>query len=338
MKLKRQPLLADSYLATAQPSHLDAPHFVETTCDHIRQAHRFVLDNDATRYIGEMIRTMPRIIADAQDFAIPPFKTTWIEFDSKVLYEEVTGEVSGPDSDSRVGYLIAGHIARVVAHKAGKFDPLAIPFQYRLFSPWTLEEELQFCEKAHMSRISLDAMYWGATAGKLMQQSDKEGLRALRSNHSIELCCSQPYEEHIIDLLAYSLAGDLRNIIAILLFLNRTSSDIYMKEVGHGQTVIGKRVAPLLKHSVIHIKLNPIPRLRKLCAGSGVFRRLHDVRGHFCHNKEARYSGCGHEWEETKPLHWECKLKCGGVRWWRSEHKRGHEEKGTVTSEYRVTE
>ena len=33
---------------------------------------------------------------------------------------------------------------------------------------------------------------------------------------------------------------------------------------------------------------------------------------------------------------WFC--ECGGLRWWRKQHMRGHEEKGLVTSEYKVTE
>jgi hypothetical protein len=338
--VKRQPLLADFYLATAKKTRIDAPHFVQTTCDHIRQAHRFVLDDDAVRYIGELIRTMPRIIADAQDFAIPPFKQTWIEFNARLLYEVVTGEPSASNSDERVGYLIAGPVARVVAGNPSEANenPVCIQFEYRLFQPWTPQEELDFCHKAHISRLGLDQMFWGAAANQLIEEHDKEGLRALRRNHSIKLQCTKEYEEELVTAMAGSLAGDLRNIIAILLFLNRASKDIYTTEVGRAQTMIGRRAAPLLKHSVIKIKLNPIPRLRKLIAGVGVFRRLHDVRGHFCHNKEARFSGCLHEWEETKPLHWECKLKCGGVRWWRTEHKRGHEEKGIVTSHYQVTE
>jgi hypothetical protein len=338
-KVKRKPTLADMFLATSVRREIEEPHFHETTCDHLRQAHRFVFDDQATEYVGEMIRTMPRIIADAQDFAIPPFEKTWIEFDSRVLFKAVTCKEPDVISDFRLGYLITGPLVRVIVNSNDeKMIPEVLPLQYKLFQPFSFQQELEFCQKTRISRIALDAMYWGSAADVFLNEQDKEGLRSLRENHSIELCCLPQIQDRIMDELAYGQAGDLRNIIAFLLFLNRTRGDIYLKEVGHAQALVRHQVRPLLKHSVIHLKLNPIPRLRKLIAGPGVWRRLHDVRGHFCHNKEAKFSGCMHEWEETKPLHWECKLKCGGVRWWRHEHQRGHADKGTVTSHYKVTE
>lgn len=339
VKLKRKPTLADSFLALSRKHELYAPHFYETTVDNLRQAHRFVIDDDAIRYIGYMIREMPRIIADAQDFAIPPFQKTWIEFNPKVLFETVTGIEPDPDGDTNLGYLITGPVVRVIAGVVdSQYPPECLPLQYKMFQPWSLEEELKFSAMTRISRLNLDAMFWGSTAGMFLNERDKVGLRALRANHSMELCCQPRFQEHMLDKLAVGQAGDLRNVISILLFLNRMNNDVTMREVGMAQTVIRARSAPLLKHTVITIKLNPLPKLRKLCAGEGVWRRLHDVRGHYCHNKEARFSGCMHEWEEISPLHWSCALKCGGLRWWRNEHKRGHEEKGIVTSEYRVTE
>jgi hypothetical protein len=339
MKLKRKPTLADMFLATSKKHELFLPHFHETTVDNLRQAHRFVIDDEAIRYIGEMIRDMPRIIADAQDFAIPPFQKTWIEFNARLLFRTITGIEPDPNGDENLGYLIVGPVVRVIAGMDdGTHSPEVLPLQYKMFQPWSLDEELKFSATTRISRLNLDAMFWGSTAGMFLNERDKVGLRALRENHSMELCCKDHYKEHIMDQLAVGQAGDLRNVIAILLFLNRMNNDIYERHVPLAQTVIRARTAPLLKHTVITIKLNPIPKLRKLCAGEGVWRRLHDVRGHYCHNKEARYSGCMHEWEETRPLHWECTLKCGGMRWWRHEHKRGHEEKGIVTSEYKVTE
>lgn len=338
-KLKRKPILADEFLAKSVKHDMFVPHFYETTCDNLRQAHRFVIDNEAIRYIGEMIRTMPRIIADAQDFAIPPFEKTWIEFDAHELFRTVTQLEPDAHGDKRLGYLIVGPLVRVIASMDEDIHPPdVLPLQYKLFQPWSLDEELKFSATTRISRLNLDAMFWGSSAGTFLNEHDKEGMRALRSNHSMELCCKPKYTEHLMDNLAVGQAGDLRNVVAMLLFLNRLNRDVVEREVGHSQGMFHNKVGPFLKHRVITIKLNPIPKLRKLIAGDGVWRRMHDVRGHFCHNKEARYSGCSHEWEETAPLHWECTMKCGGVRWWRHEHKRGHEEKGIVTSEYRVSE
>ena len=63
-------------------------------------------------------------------------------------------------------------------------------------------------------------------------------------------------------------SGDLRNIVALLLFLNRTSNITLATDVPHGEAFIKHKLRPLLSHRVIKIKLDPMPRLMRLCAGS----------------------------------------------------------------------
>jgi hypothetical protein len=137
--------------------------------------------------------------------------------------------------------------------------------------------------------------------------------------------------------------GNLKQALAILLFLNRTRKIQVVEEIGM-KAMVPRPNHPkvLLAHSVIRMSADPVTIVKDLCANESVFRRLHDVRGHFCHDKVARESSCEpHEWEESedssdKHLRWSCKL-CKGKRWWRHEHRRGHEDAGLVTSEYRVT-
>lgn len=141
--------------------------------------------------------------------------------------------------------------------------------------------------------------------------------------------------------------GDLRNIVALLLFLNRTGDIQYLREVLMAQALINRRPRPLMPYRVITLKLDPMPRLQALAAGAGVQRRLHDVRGHYCHDRTARESGClhgeerlggwGEFWEEYDVLQWQC-THCGGKRWWRKEHARGHAHLGVVKEQvYAVT-
>src|SRR5206468_4583912 len=124
-----------------------------------------------------------------------------------------------------------------------------------------------------------------------------------------------------------------------------------VREVGVSQGFVGNKVKPFLSHHVITLKVERDDlenRIKRLVAGHGTTKRLHDVRGHFCHNERAKTADCMHPaWEETDwetdvaggariPRRWKC-LRCTGLRWWRKEHERGHEEKGLVSSEYRVT-
>jgi hypothetical protein len=93
--------------------------------------------------------------------------------------------------------------------------------------------------------------------------------------------------------------------------------------------------------------LNPIPTLRLMGTEreSGVVKRRHEVRGHYCHNETGRSRECVHEWtvdfheddDPNDPDHWKCK-SCGGKRWWRVEHHRGSAEVGFVVKDkYSVT-
>lgn len=371
-KPKREPLLIDRLLASDNwKAPFSAAHG-QRLADTMYLAKRFVLDESATKYLGEMVRKMPRVIADAQDFAIPPFERMWIEIPFRLYYETVTGAPSDVEGDQVVGYLFDGPVVSVAAYSRavdGGRTPGIGPIQYMLNRPLTAEQELRLTQKLGISRAYLDVFYWGesfkhlraSAQGKLEAsptsvsdedmkflqgniwgaESEIASLRALRATHSFRLAELPKRfagkEAEVFDWASNGSAGDLRNIIALLLFLNRTQDIQYVREQGFAPAMIDRKPRQLLPHRVISFKLDPMPRLQRLCAGHGVLRRLHDVRGHFCHNHVARHSGCQHpDWEEFKPLHWRCPA-CNGVRWWRKEHHRGKLDKGVVESEYAVS-
>jgi hypothetical protein len=342
MKIKREPLLCDKILNSKPFSILPKP-FVHSTLQGIRLAKRFVLSHDAAHMVAEMVRDMPRVIADAQDFAIPPFDLMWIEFPFRDFWETVTGRSADHDADTRIGYLINGTTVRecMCADGLGADGELAgiMPMEYHLHHPLTAEQEIEFCRRVQVSRITLDNLFWGEQANAFRDDPNKEALRSLRNNHGFTMHSVHALSDpDLFDMVVMRSGGTLRNLIAILLFLNRTRDLLVTSQVPHQQAMIGLKPGVLLRHSLITLRLNPTPRLLTLVPGQGVWRRLHDVRGHFCHDKRARAAGhdwCAHDWEETDPLHWQC-TKCHGKRWWRHEHKRGHEDKGLVTSEYSV--
>jgi len=344
--IRREPLLADHLLATPRPSFLK-DNFFDALKGKLREAKRFVLDEQAAIYVAQMIKDHPRIVADAQDFAIPPFETMWLEFPFKKYFQTLDGATAWDDArgDYRIGFLILGANAYVAGMSANG-DAEFMPVVLKLNQPFTLDEELAFCETVRVSRLGLDAYFWGSSYNDLAEDKDKEGMRALRANHSVALIDAIPDKVNgwfakpgTWGKLLETGNGDLRNIIAMLIFLNRTSNLQAVQDVGMSkQVMVNRRPACLLAHHVIRLTIDPAPRLAKLCAGEGVWRRLHDVRGHFCHNRTARENPHEHEWMEVNvnnhELFWVC--ACGGHRWWRREHHRGHADKGTVVAEYSV--
>ena len=366
MKGIRQPTLADMVLAMDPKYSAIDQKWCHKSLDQLRTAHKFVLDTQAATYLGEMIHDHPRIIADAQDFAIRPFDLMWVEMPFPPFYYAVSNQRTDPTGDQTVGYLFVGPTVKVAslsystAH--GRFVSWFNPIEYVLHRPMSLEEEVRLSTTMKTSRLGLDLWFWGETAdnfipkncvnGRLVmelesEEWDKVGLRSLRANHTVQIAPTRhPGNSPNPEVTMNGSGGELRNIIAILLFLNRTADVQYVRDVGIGQTIINRKPKPMLPHKVITLKLNPLPRLATLVAGSGIRRRLHDVRGHYCHDKRAR-AGCQHGtqtfgdwgewWVEYEPLRWECS-ECKGHRWWRHEHHRGNSDNGVIKEQvYAVT-
>ena len=208
---------------------------------------------------------------------------------------------------------------------------MIMPICYKLNQPLTVVQELAECERLGTSRIGIDVLYWGSSYEKV----NKEERTALRANHGFEHWYARDLPD-IMKSMFTSAAGDLRNIIALLLFMNRTQDIRIDDQLPPHRGWVGPRPALLLKHSVIRLKLDPKPMFRKLYGRGGSWRRRHDVKGHFCHDKKAHAHRHDHDWTETHVNQWRC-LLCGGKKWWKKHHQRGHMEKGYVATSYEVT-
>lgn len=337
---KRKPLLCDLFIANEQATK-KAWVVPQKTVAHVRdtlyQAKRFVFDTEASRYMGEMQREIPHALCHAQEFAIQPFKTMYVEVDNLALWQAVNPtSLPSADMDGRLGYLFDDGRVYVIAGDWEEFpDAILMPISYRLFCPAKVEEEQKLCEAAGISRMSLDLFFWGSMYSAVTD----EDKRAFRANHSIRIemkpDTTQANMIKVFDILLSECAGELRNIIAILLFLNRTSQTRIEDHVPMHHSMIGRKPSALLSHSVVHFSLNPTPAFRETWGTGSAWRREHDVRGHFCHDKVSRAWCRSHNWVEYDVNQWRC-MDCGGKKWWRREHKRGHRDKGQMVTTYEV--
>lgn len=360
MDKKRKPTLADLYLLMRGENyyHSKQTAFVR---DSLLEAKRFVLDKDAALYFAEMCRDVPEAIAYGQDFAIPPFQKMWIEMPYREFYETTTGEKSDGNGDTRTGYLFVGPRVYCVASavRDGVEQAGLSPIVYRLNQPFSQQEEFEAAVMMNTSRLGMDFFYWGTSADKWVphtQPKTEEGrrlvieaevleenrylLHSLRANHSWQWTGDPEYIKEGWAKLYEGSAGDLRIIIGLLYYMNQTSMIRYEDEIGHARIMLGNKPKTLVKHSVVHLKLNPVPDIRKrlLTLGTtGRHHREHDVRGHFCHNEAGRSLTCNHDWLETKVNQWRC-LACEGLRWWKREHRRGKKKEGHVETTYEVHE
>lgn len=306
-------------------------------------AHKFVLTSEAAQKVGEAIRAYPEMLVINGQFAIPPFPITWIEMPTQSLIRGLGMEYGPgqPKTDLSIGYLIVGDKAYCAANVDDE-EAIFLPIEYHLNSPMSPQAEKAFCDFYKVSRTSIDKFLWGGTFSSFVK-----GKRALRANHTVRMVqrdrglIEDP--THWRNLLSGS-AGDLRNILGILLMLNQPAKYIRTFDQRQKRSISSKGPKVYMAHSTIELTLNrrPIRQLltRNKEKGTHASPRWHPVKGHLCQDKVAREGGCDHGggewWCEYEPRKWEC-LECGGKRWWREfPNGRGSAAIGFVDSTHRV--
>lgn len=339
---KRRPLLADEFITAARDAHYirEMCATPEKTFRHVAdlllKAKRFVLDDDASRFVGEMERASPAAICYGQEFAIQPFDLMYVELNAREMFQAVTASMGDWDADERLGFLYDhGTVYTIVD---SRHDPLPTmhPVIYRLHKPMSIAAEQELCNLCRIDRMQLDAYLWGS----LFEGIDDDEKRLFRANHTAKIIVKDEIHETLLPRVAEGLlrssSGDLRNMVALLMFLNRTSGVQVKRMVPAQPAIIRRKPSSMVAHEVISLNLRPTPKHYEAWTAGGAWRRRHDVRGHFCHDDRARNSWCPtHDWSEYEPHRWRC-MKCAGKRWWRREHKRGHEDKGITKTTYEV--
>jgi hypothetical protein len=349
-KIKRKPLLIDEVLAN---THKELPkeerRKVQVVQARLQQAKVFKFDEDAAIYAAQMMRDYPEAIAHDVDFAIPPFPQMYIEFPFPKFYDILTPEemrVSDPlplkDQDQDVGYFYDGPSVYVMSRTADSKrnrPGMILPLRFRMNRAFTYDEEVELIKHLKSSRLGIDAFFWGSCYKKLIERNDYASMRALREHHSCEVWYGDDgMPPNMMAYLLHTNAGDLRSIIAMLLFLNRTKDVQEMDEIRGAPGFVRAKPRTLIRHNVIHIKLDPAPLLKKVfldARTTGGWRREHDVRGHFCHDRTYHAAHHEHDMKEIDHQHWKCRL-CGGAKWWRKAHHRGSSKAGQVLTAYEV--
>lgn len=346
---KPPPPLADRFRhARPDPRHDYKPGVIDLVKRKLLNARRFVLDADAARRYGEVVRDIPDLILREHQFARAPFDTCWFEIPFPVFYETVTGNPIDEYGDWEVGYLIDHETAYVIVGGTvieRDVLPQLMPLAFHLHEPWEVADQLAVAKAAMTSRIQLDAFLWGETYEKL----DQDQQRALRAAHS---CTSlvMPGERSWRFLKAHIEhgTGDLRNIIALMLLMNRPSLTTYLRDIPSWKTFTKGKLQTYLSHTVVTIRLDPKPTLRLIGTSEGdhIERRRHEVRGHYKHDEVCRAAarlGCVHDWlrnpdyPDDDDTHFVC-ATCHGKRWWAKSHVRGSAIEGfTAHDAYRIT-
>ncbi len=352
----RKPLLIDELMNTVLrigPETLlpsDKVGERGTLVNALRASRRFVFDADATRRVGEVIRDIPEHIVRNSEFAVAPFDHMWIEFPFPILHETIAGKEPSEEAAERSAFLITQGLAIHVW--GGRRMHEMLPIAYLLNEPTPPDKEQEIAERLGISRIGLDGFFWGSTWSRL----DATERREIRSRHSVLLpaYASGRWSDSALAAYASESTGAFRNLITMLLMLNRPSITTF-SDVPSTRGFIRNKVRPFFSHTTVSIRLDPKPILLRMGTRDepGTPKRRHEVRGHFCHDAAAKAGSareCVHEWVRTSDAdstmdrdgapedrRWRC-AGCGGKRWWRTSHLRGHGGEGFVIKDmYNIT-
>jgi hypothetical protein len=371
---KRQPTLADKFIArrwTGSEAYLE-PKAVARLQAVARQARKFAFDEAAMLHVAHVVQTIPELLVREYQFARPPFEQTWIEFPGDTFWQKLSEHVpeqhkkdlgvTDETMDLNLGFLIDHGRVNVVVQgrKDSPNDPCILtPLQYHLNTEWPVRDQLTFATQMGVSRLGIDPFLWGSTYDRLSQDE----RRLLRDNNMVELVPFNKKHNAYLNLktpgflgrVATGSTGELRTVVALLLLLNRPSITRYVQTLPNSRGWNKNRVIPYLEHTRVTIDLDAVELMRKVGTSrdEGTPKRRHEVRGHYCHDKDARdfarIAGCIHDFQPTtedwlpwgeraeEPNHWLC-ATCGGKRWWKRDHVRGDASLGFVKHEgYDVT-
>lgn len=328
------------------------------------QAKRLVLDEDASRMVGRFMEGCIDLIVQHRQFAMPLYDVMYIEFDTRAMYDEISGNAAGPikkddpEADERIGFLFDHRTVYTIAN--GPLSSAIMPiFNYinprgtyetpnygKDFMVYELWHDKQEKEPADATKLSL---MLGASALRMLAATGGGPTR--ERAHDLILFCRevQYYYAGVKDInkvgteghqkIMNEIVGDVRNMYAILLWLNSLPHTVkYTNRPAGHKMYRGKRLA-LSAHNVVTIHMQGAVQIRNLFTKHMKERqhpRLHDVRG-FWRHRFGIAQGCGHDWPATpdKRNKFVCK-KCGRERWWIHEHERGDKSKGRVTKEYKA--
>ena len=300
------------------------------------KARFFVFDAEASAFAGRFIREHGLDVLRNRQFAIPPFLCTYIEYNLDALLNAIGRRSTRdllPDAerDERVSHLIVGdHVRTFIEGSDGKGS--YFPVDMTLNSQGHVRG--RFDKDLHTDRYRKLAYTLGSTANDVRDEAVLRDWLTAVDYHPLE-----GFEVLLTNKkLADCATGTARNLIALLLILNRQRTRIEMETVARRGVIFKGKRRVQAEHTMVRLDVEAyetIARSYRPGGGHHESPRRHQVRGFFRHYHQVR--GCDHAYVPIPAREgaWVCP-KCSTVRVWVADHERGDASKGYVVKEYAV--
>jgi hypothetical protein len=308
------------------------------------RTRRFIMDENAARRAGEIVRAAEGMMLSNAQFALPPFPDIYLEMNSHVFLQAAgkaqssPTDLNGNPTDHMVGFLMTGDNLYVVA--AGQRSETGLWGSG--FAPWFYKRgggRDDYIPAAGQDQYLGKAIL---LLGSSIHSTDEPVISEIAGNWRIRQLF--PQHPQLYTKKANTLtdcAGDVRTLICLLLILNQPRH-LKLLPVGPRRGIRGGRPVVYAAHSVVSLELGTTREWVKLLSvqTDRSSPRRHEVRGHF-RNVGGR-DACEHVWP-TEPTTsewssapvWTC-TACGRRRIWLHAHERGDASRGFVTKHYEV--
>jgi hypothetical protein len=315
-----------------------------------RNAQRFNFSTEASAVAGRLAFEAPELIVNHRQFAIAPYPTTYVEFDSRAFFDAgaklgirmLDQGMPDDDRDLRVGYLIDGAgVYGFAATPRKRSEHALAPFMYWTAPPGSMARR----DRPVLAFGDADAEYPEPVTSK----AHRYGKMALLLGTAMNTTAAQLAQDDIlaahaveplIPLRAADMRGwhgDIRNLWTLLLWLNQPARCVFT-DVPPARRISRGKLQTYTAYRTVEIELGKVRSIRRayLLGAPRTPPRDHQVRGNF-HHHGGLTQGCGHDWPsepDTKGV-WECR-KCQRRRWWVKAHRRGDETRGVIVHDYDI--
>ena len=302
----------------------------------LAKARRFVFDKEASVFAGAFIRDFGPTLLNNLQFAIPPFECCYIEYHLDALLDTIGRRKISPEDDGardeRVGHLIDyGYVYSFVEDSKGaaSFYPILINMRAETYTRGLFSSDIEDDKFKKMTY----------TLGSTSDDVKRTSMETMRQwLHTIDFSTPHKFRELLAqDNLRDGGNGMVRNLVALLLILNRQRERVTLTQVPPKGVIYKGKRRVYMAHSLVALTTEDYGAITRSFTPASHHEspRRHEVRGFFRHYHQVR--GCDHAYVPIPAREgaWVCP-KCSTVRVWVADHERGDASKGYVVKEYAV--
>ena len=330
-------MLIDEFNPKAWKEHL--PAYARHVMASRHQFMRYKISDEVVREVGTMLREHPDLFMNNYQFALSPYPKMYIEYNLDVMIKALDPDFdleAIEQRDTILGVIIDDN--KVFTLVEARHKPIAknitlpaiLPIYYTINYDHCMGNDV-FLFPLH--ETTKRTLFFGSLANKIVFTNEQYDEFMRRFNVWCNDFIRKRMDRETFDNAIRASAGELKNLLAILLWINQPKL-LDFQSVPATRRWYGSKNIAYAAHNIV--------RLKKHVTYKNIYREMIDRQGPRRHEVSAFFrnfskTACEHEWPimPDEDGRWHC-LKCSQWRIRVKNHMRGDASRGFVTKEYKV--